>query len=82
MTFNRSMQLAGEGRLTGAVERNGRIDFFIDTEGAIIRRTMRRGSRGIVTDGIVSYAEDYTETARAAFSLMGNELEVNPLASG
>ena len=80
MKFTRSMIIVGEGRLTGAVERDGRLDFFIDADGAIIKRSMQRGkARGVSAGEIVSYAEDYTETATASFSLMGNELEVRPL---
>ncbi|MCL2061229.1 MAG: hypothetical protein FWH03_01200 [Firmicutes bacterium] len=82
MRFSKSMLLVGEGRLTGAVERDGgAIEFFIDTDGAIVKRRMRRGSRAVSKGEIVSYADDYTETASLSISLLGNELEVKTIGS-
>ena len=79
MIFLRSMLFIGEGRLSGAVEREGKIDFFIDFDGAIIKKSIHRGRRGVAGNEPVSYADDYTETRNLAFSLVGNEIETRLL---
>ena len=63
MIFQRSTLFIGDGRLSGAVERNGRIYFFIDEGGIIIQKSMETGRRGVQNEGFVSYADEYAETA-------------------
>ena len=77
MLFQKSALCIGDGRLSGAAERDGVIDFFIDAGGAIIKKSMPAGRRGVVKGGTVSYADDYTEAGAAKVSLFGNEIEIN-----
>jgi len=76
MQFAKNMLLVGEGRLSGAVERDGCLDLFIDVGGAIIKKSIPAGRRGTTKGGVVSYADDYTETALSRVSLFGNEIEL------
>jgi len=76
MQFTKNMLLVGEGRLSGALVRDGTVLFFIDSGGAIIKKSMPEGRRGVKNGGFVSYADDYTEAGDVAVSLYGNEIEV------
>jgi len=76
MTLSRSTLKVGEGRLSGASLNNGIIEFFIETDGAIFKRTMPQDRRGISSEGIVSYADEYIKTELSKVSLMGNEIEI------
>ena len=76
MDLSRSTLIVGEGRLTSARQIDGQIRFFIDAEGMITKRNMQAGSRGLTREQFASYADEYTETANAAVSLYGDELEV------
>ena len=79
MRLSRSTLLVGDGRLTGAVERNGRLHFFIDSDGIIIQNSMEVGRRGVANEGFESYADEYTETVNARISQFSGELQVEPL---
>ncbi|MCL2847584.1 MAG: hypothetical protein FWE13_02380 [Firmicutes bacterium] len=74
LNFERNARLIGDGRISGAVERNGEIHFFLDTDGAIMRRTMPVGARATTQEQFVSFANEYTEVANASVSLFGQEI--------
>jgi len=76
MLFNRSNIIIGDGRVSGAVEKNGEIHFFLDSEGMIVERTMAVGRRGVSREEFKSFADDYTETLNSSVALWGNEIEV------
>jgi len=76
MNLTRNRLLIGEGRISSAVEKDGVFSFFIDTQGAIFRRSMNRGSRGTRNEGISSFADEHAETTDAVFRLFDNQWEM------
>jgi len=80
MVFTRGTFVVGDGRLSGAVEKDGAIHFFIDIDGAIVKRTMQIGSRGVSAQEFVSYADEYTHTPQTRVSMWGNEVTIENLA--
>ena len=79
MQFSKSMLFIGEGRLSGAVARDGRYEFYLDSDGAIVKKSMPEGRRVVSKGEIISYADDYTETEQASVTLFGNEIEITPI---
>ncbi|MCL2374902.1 MAG: hypothetical protein FWC82_00020 [Firmicutes bacterium] len=77
MNLTRNRLLIGEGRISSAVEKDGVFSFFLDTQGAIFRRSMNRGSRGTRNEGISSFADEHVETTNAVFRLFDNSWEVD-----
>jgi len=76
MEFTRSNLLIGEGNLTGAVKKDDRLYFFIDSDGLIISRNLKEGSRGLSREEFASYADAYTQTQNFSISLYGDEMEI------
>jgi hypothetical protein len=73
------MQYLSDGTISSAVERNGVIDFFIDTGDAIIKKSQATGRKTLSPPVIVSYAEEYAETQNSKISLIGNNPEIEKL---
>ena len=79
MIFTRGAFAVGDGRLSGAVEKDGAVHFFIDIDGMIVRRTMQLGSRGVSNQEFVSYADEHTQTMHTTVNVWRNEVEITRL---
>ncbi len=63
MVFSRGITLLGNGRLSSAVEIDGYVHFYIESDGTITCKYLDSTSGKTSSSSIVSYADDYIKSA-------------------